>query len=225
MSGARVDGDLIFGGGRFQHLNVDPEYWEASRKVAIDASNSDVNGAFVVCCNFEAHGAVVLDNVTIGSNLNGAAGRFINSDNVAISAVGLTARNVSSTPGPDYPSQDTQVEVVLDFTTAQVQNNFVVKRAKFRGKDAKRHGFQGTGLAMRGGFVWTEVPLQQGAFLDLHGAYLGPLVDDTASWPAPGKLQIEGLIYSGLSSDRPQDVTSRLRWLRLRRDRRGKWFL
>ena len=49
---------------------------------------------------------------------------------MAINAFNLSASDVWLTPGPDYPSQDTQVDGVLNFTTAQVQNNFSVVRAK-----------------------------------------------------------------------------------------------
>jgi hypothetical protein len=215
LPSARVDGDLSFGGGRFQHPSADPEYWEGSKKDAIDAAGSEVRGDLIVCCDFEAHGAVDLINVTIGKTLMGQGGRFINPDNVAISALGLTAANVWLSPGPDYPSQDAQVDGFLDFTTAQVQNNFALNRAKFNGKPAERHGFQGTGLVVHGGFVWTEVTLQPGAFLDLRGAQLGGLLDDARSWPSPGKLLIDGLSYKGFGSDSPRDVASRLRWLRL----------
>jgi len=230
MPGARVDGDLSFGGGRFQHPAVEAEYWEANKKVAIDASNSEVKGDLNVCCDFEAHGAVDVDNATIGKSLDAMGGRFVNPDNQAISALSLTAANVYLVPGSDYPSQDTQVNGVLDFTSAQVQSNFVVNRAKFSGKPAEQHGFEGGGLVARGGLVWTEVTLEPGAFLDLRGAQLGGIIDDEGSWPSPGKLLIDGLSYKGLVSRRPRDAAaglnyneigealparSRLRWLAL----------
>ncbi|MBV8135554.1 MAG: hypothetical protein JO121_07930, partial [Deltaproteobacteria bacterium] len=146
MPGARVDGELCFGGGRFQHPNVDPEYWRAAEKVAIDASNSDVKDDLTVCCDFEAHGAVMLDNTTIGKNLTAIGGRFINPNNVALSAAGLSAANVTFAPGFEHPSEYPEVDGVLDFTTAQVNENFAVVRAKFHGKSLERHGFIGVGL-------------------------------------------------------------------------------
>ena len=102
----------------------------------------------------------------------------------------------------------------MDVTTAQVQNNFVVNHAKFREMPAEEYGCLLSGLAVHSGFVWTEVALQQGASLDLGGAHLGALADDAASRPAPRKLLTDGLIHSGIGSDSPQDVTSRL-WLRV----------
>ena len=157
---ARVDGELCFGGGRFQHPNVDPEYWRAAERVAIDASNSDVKDDLTVCCDFEAHGAVMLDNTTIGKNLTAIGGRFVNPNNVALSAVGLSAANVTFAPGFEHPSEDPEVDGVLDFTTALVHNNFALVRAKFHGKNLERHGFIGGGLDVGKGFVWREVALE-----------------------------------------------------------------
>jgi hypothetical protein len=229
MPGARVDGELSFGGGSFQHLDADPYFWEASMKIAVDVSNSEVKDDLIICCDFEAHGAVLLDNATIGRGLFGNGGRFINPDNVAISASSLSAASVTFAPSypsftPSYPSEDPEVDGVLDFTTAQVQNNFVVVRAKFHGKDREWHGFTGAGLDVGKGFVWREVTLENGAFLDLRGSHIGGgLCDDEKSWPIPGKLLIDGLTYEGFcgviraidQTASPTDAASRLKWLRL----------
>jgi hypothetical protein len=218
MLGARVDGELCFGGGSFQHLRADPEYWYASKKVAIDASNSVVKDDLTVCCDFEAHGAVDLDNATIGKALDGIGGRFINPDNVAISALSLNAANVIFAPGFERPSEDPEVDGVLDFTSARVETNFVVLHAKFKGRAFERHGFVGSGLDVGKAFVWKEVTLENRAFLDLRGSHLGALCDDEKSWPVPGRLLIDGLIYNGICGEEPAsptDAASRLKWLRL----------
>ena len=225
MPGARVDGELCFGGGRFQHPDADPDYWEASKKVAIHASNSEVKDDLTVCCDFEAHGAVVLDNTTIGKNLTAIGGRFINPNNVALSAVGLSAANVTFAPGFEHPSENPEVDGVVDFTTALVHNNFAFVRAKFHGRNLERHGFIGGGLDVGKGFVWREVTLENGAFLDLRGSHVGGLCDDEKSWPIAGKLLIDGLVYGGFCGEiptapieqtaSPTDAASRLKWLRL----------
>ena len=219
MYAARIDGELCFGGARVQHLKVDPEAWEADKKVAIDIVNSEIKGDLTMCCSFEANGGVIIDNSTIGRSFDALGGRFVNPGNVALEAVNVTvADNVLMMPSPTVPhylTEDFKADGVVDFTTAQVQGNFLVDHAKFSGKSTEQHGLRAQGLLVRGGFVWNAVTLQSGAFLDLRGAHLGTLLDDAGSWPSPGKLLIDGLIYNGIGSDSPRDVASRLRWLRL----------
>jgi hypothetical protein len=48
----------------------------------------------------------------------------------------------------------------------------------------------------------------------LRGASLGSLIDDPRSWPAPGKLVLEGLTYDQLGGP-AIDARSRLQWLAL----------
>ncbi|MGW6456801.1 hypothetical protein ACWF94_12895 [Streptomyces sp. NPDC055078] len=47
----------------------------------------------------------------------------------------------------------------------------------------------------------------------LRDARLGALIDAPASWPAPGNLDLEGLVYQRLGSTEPVGVKDRLRWL------------
>src|SRR5215472_7794495 len=57
--------------------------------------------------------------------------------------------------------------------------------------------------------------LENQALLDLGNAHFGGLIDDERSWPTPGKLLIDGLVYNSLGPDTPRDARSRLKWLRL----------
>ncbi|MFF3891285.1 hypothetical protein [Streptomyces sp. NPDC001914] len=52
----------------------------------------------------------------------------------------------------------------------------------------------------------------------LRDAQVGALVDDTASWPTEGQLDIEGLVYKRLGSATPLSVKDRLTWLALDRE-------
>ncbi|MFK4149329.1 hypothetical protein [Streptomyces sp. NPDC004065] len=49
----------------------------------------------------------------------------------------------------------------------------------------------------------------------LRDATVGALVDDAATWPAAGRLDIEGLVYRRLGSVAPLSVKDRLAWLAL----------
>ncbi|MCX5036467.1 hypothetical protein ACFWFH_07890 [Streptomyces coelicoflavus] len=49
----------------------------------------------------------------------------------------------------------------------------------------------------------------------LRDARVGALVDDSATWPADGRLDIEGLVYQRLGSTTPLSLKDRLAWLAL----------
>ena len=50
-------------------------------------------------------------------------------------------------------------------------------------------------------FTWRNVILQNGARLDLRDASVEALLDDEQSWPAPGRLIIDGFTYNALESE------------------------
>lgn len=52
----------------------------------------------------------------------------------------------------------------------------------------------------------------------LRDAQVGALVDDSSTWPEPGRLDIEGLVYKRLGSVTPLSVKHRLDWLALDRE-------
>ena len=211
MSGARIEGDLTLGPGRFQHLKDDPDFWEAGKKVAIDVSSSEIKGGLALCA-MKADGAFIIDDSTIGKTLTATGAQFTNPGNLALSAVNLVVGNNVEM----YPyGRDFEADGLVDFTTAQVQGNFVVIGAKFRGAPDHEHGFRAGGLVVRGGFVWKDVTLENDALLDLGNAHFGGLLDDEHSWPTPGKLLIDGLVYNSFGPDTPRDASSRLKWLRL----------
>ncbi|MBI4337235.1 MAG: hypothetical protein HY683_05350, partial [Chloroflexi bacterium] len=58
--------------------------------------------------------------------------------------------------------------------------------------------------------------VQMDGALNLMYAHVGPLVDDRGSWPASGKLLLEGFEYAALAGDdTPKSARERLDWLRL----------
>jgi hypothetical protein len=210
MPGARI-GELGLGPGVFQLQKDDSGFWEAHKEVAIDLSSSEIRGDLALCA-IEADGAFIFDNSTVGRNLTAKGGHFTNPGDIAFSAVNaIVGNNVEMYPyGGDF-----EADGMVDFTTAQVQGNFVVIGARFRGAPDHDHGLRAGGLVVRGGFLWQNVTLENGAILDLGNARFGGLLDEERSWPTPGKLLIDGLTYEHFGSDTPRDIASRLKWLRL----------
>jgi hypothetical protein len=80
--------------------------------------------------------------------------------------------------------------------------------------------FQGEGgvnaerASIAGTFYWTDIKHTPTTTLDLENAHAGAIWDDEASWPAPGKLVINGFIYGEIAGG-PDNAPSRLRWLAL----------
>jgi hypothetical protein len=100
---------------------------------------------------------------------------------------------------------------------------------KFLGAAGDRLGFNGSEMSVARTFIWRHVTMQNGAQCDLRDASVGLFLDDWDSWPAPGKLLIDGLTYNSLSaavydsdnghhrdaSEGINSVDSRLKWLAL----------
>ena len=51
--------------------------------------------------------------------------------------------------------------------------------------------------------------------LSLNGATARVVVDEPASWPAPGNLNLDGFVYDGFALGAPTSAKARLAWLRL----------
>jgi len=89
----------------------------------------------------------------------------------------------------------------------------LVQDATFSGAPNEQHGFDLIGSSVRI-FGWLNVTLNNGASVDLREASLGSLIDEPRSWPAPGKLELDGLTYDQLGGP-AIDARSRLQWLAL----------
>ena len=70
---------------------------------------------------------------------------------------------------------------------------------------------------IKGGLFWRSIVNPERATLNLTNASVGALVDDVESWPAPGKLILDGFVYERILGG-PRDVQSRLEWLACQKD-------
>jgi hypothetical protein len=208
LPGARVDGTLSFGAGRFHRSAASPE--EGNLPAALDLHEAAVKGGAVMCCGFEAHGAVILDRAIVGY-LGCTGGHFINPGGPALTALSATVQ------GDVYLSEqeaygDFEADGMVQFVIAHVGGLFYVHRAKFLGAPEVPHGLDATGLTAKN-FIWQKIDHQNSAELNLNNATVETLGDDEQSWPAPGRLTLDGFAYTVLGP--PTDAASRLRWLAL----------
>jgi hypothetical protein len=209
-----IDGDLSARGGHFTHSAVEPhETEEASFKKALDLESARIGGDVWLCYGFEADGAVDLITTTIGTSVV-FSGTFNNPNNIAIVAHGLV---VASEVFFGAPFGKIHVNGSAYIIEARVGATVVVQDATFSGAPNEGngsygsvHGFYASGMSARELLSWHNVALENGAVLNLDGASVGGLNDDPHSWPAPGKLSIDGFRYERLF-----DTRSRLRWLAL----------
>ncbi len=216
-----IDGDFDARGGDFTHSKVEPQETEAEElewKMALDLESARIGGDVWLCCGFEADGGVDLITATIGKSLT-LSGTFNNPRNYAIIAAGLvTASDVFF--GGFVGKIHVYGSVVL--LGARVGGAMVVQDATFSGAPTPIElggpspargffGFLALGMSAKI-FFWQNVVLENGAALNLDGASVESLLDDPLSWPAPGKLSVDGFTYEHLGV---ADAPSRLRWLSL----------
>jgi hypothetical protein len=212
LSGAHVGGDAGFGSSHFQTSKAPLIDARAMPEAALTLQNAVIGGELYLCCGFESKGPVELSGATIKGNLDAFGAHFAAPAGVAIKALSVMIDgNVAF--GLLDSVQPTKVDGLLDFTSASVGNNFLVRDTTFTGTAGSSYGLLAPQLSMHGGsFIWQKVELNGGS-LDLTAATVGLMVDDEASWPAPGKLIINDFVYTDLAP--PDDARSRLRWLAL----------
>ena len=61
-------------------------------------------------------------------------------------------------------------------------------------------------------FFWQDVQVAAGS-VHMPSAHVGDLVDELASWPADGRLYLDGFTYDRITRNAPVDAETRLAWL------------
>jgi hypothetical protein len=134
----------------------------------------------------------------------------------------------------------------LSFDRASVQGSVFLRRLKSSGvvrmsnaqiehsldcRGATLPALYCPNMKLRGDLTWTSIENPKETQLNLATASILNLRDDKASWPSPGKLILDGLVYeqlslhppssaeqlaiSNLSDALPLDADERIAWLRL----------
>jgi hypothetical protein len=225
---SRIGLDLDCGGAQLEYAKNPAEPVLNRMKTTLYAYLIQVGGNLWLNRGFESHGGVSLGGAKIGANLHFDSGRFINPNNVAISVPGAGIDGVVFLDSFGSGG-DVEVNGTANFAYDRIGDSFIVNHAQFIGAPGDQHGFIGTGMSVVRAFTWRNITLRNGALLDLGDASVGALLDDEQSWPAPGKLIIDGFTYNDLSSETEDhldksaqkaandrnSVENRLRWLAL----------
>lgn len=169
----------------------------------IDGDRSVVDGDLIL--GGGNYGPTSLFRAEIDGSLDCSGGQFLKGDD-PLSIIEATIKGDASF------HEGFTINGVVDMRLAQVGRGLSFNHARFTGTgdsglDAERAHIDGT-------LYWVAITHTPRTELDLANARAGTLWDDRSSWPAPGRLFLEGFVYGDFSGG-PTDGPSRLRWLAL----------
>ncbi len=218
---SRIDGDFNCSGGSFTHsAEQGQEFW-ASERPALFLGVARIQGPVWLNAGFKADGAVDINGVTCDGVF--CSGRFFNPGNHAIFG---SSANVSGPVllGGYGPLGAFEATGLVQFDNAKIGGVMYASGAKFLGSRSESHGFSANAMTSDGALIWQNITLQNGATLDLRGSSVNGLIDDEASWPAPGRLAIDGFVYHDFYGG-PVDAASRLKWVSLASGQHPPWLV
>jgi hypothetical protein len=129
------------------------------------------------------------------------------------SAADTISAQESSIGGDATFAQDFTTDGVVYMRLARVGRSMSFNHAHFVGLGDS--GLDAERAVIAGGLYWVDISHTAQTMLDLENASVASLFDNRASWPAPGKLNLDGFTYSEFGGDSPADAPERLKWLSL----------
>jgi hypothetical protein len=219
LLGAQISGNLECNGGKFKNPGGP----------ALNADRITVKGNVLLHNGFVAEGEVDLPGAQVGNNFACDAGMFKNSGAMALNADSINVRGFA------FFRAGFCADGEVNLLSAQIGDNLecdggtfknsggnalTADRINVQGDILLRDGFSADGnvrladSVTKGTIAWTGVRGPERASLDLSNASAGAILDDKASWPAAGKLNLDGFVYDHLASG-VTDTKNRLAWLAL----------
>jgi len=220
FDGAIISGGFLCENGHFKYVSGSKsDFWE-SQKPALSLGGAHVDAAISLCCGFRSVGAVMMATAKM-NGLFTYGGDFENPGRMTLSLDGATVNSYAlignwEAFGHKWPGMISRGLVLFD--QAKIAAWLRAEGAQFLGMPNEVHGFEALGMSVGGVMVWLDDNLENGAILDLRAASTQVFVDNRRSWPQPGKLQIGGFTYQGISDGydaRPSNARTRLEWLSL----------
>ncbi len=205
LLGAQIAGVLSCIGGDFKRF-VGAE----GSGTALDLDRAIIEGSVFLGRGFRAEGEVRLLGAQIGSNLECDGGEFRNAilsaetakeGGAALRAEGAVINGRVSL-GPDF-----RADGAVRLLRTKIKDDLSCSGGKFRGE------MSASGAVVGGTLFWRGIVGPEDVNLDLSGASVGTLSDDANSWPAKGRLHVDGFVYGGISTPSLDSTKSRLGWL------------
>ena len=221
---AVITGDLNCIGGRFCNPKNKRAEDKKEKSAALKANGLKINGSVFLSEGFRADGKVDLIDATIGGNLECNCGEFVNRADVALDAERLKVNgNIFMCEGcwqRKIPIEVRTFKAVgeVKLIGAVVGGSVDCKGASFAGDEPKfTSKVSLNGATINRELVWTKIVSPEQAKLNLQFARVVKISDDEKSWPGPGNLFLNGLVYDEIDFDTdqtPQTGVSRfsLRW-------------
>jgi hypothetical protein len=215
-----LNGSLVSGGTSFPeavvrlygatitgHLECTETVFCNPGRTAIDATRVTVGGSLSLW-NLRANGTVRLFGATISGNLNCEGGRFCNPSKVALDA---SLVNVGGNVElGNYLSCPFRAKGLVNLVGGNIRGSLNLHHAHFSGQGL--NGLNARGVAVSGVLDWRAITTNCETIFNLSGARVGQLADDKKSWPQPGKLDLDGFVYTAIFNG-PMDAKARRCWL------------
>ncbi len=218
--GCHFDGAINLAAARTREITLNSSRIVPSDKRAIYAAGARIDGAFNMRNGFHAKGEVRLAGAEIAGMLACMSGRFENPGGYAIYAA--EAKIHSNV----YLRDGFEARGSVSFFGAEIGRELQCWGGKFIEREGRALSLRmvkiGDTLRLRAQTSddpgsTRDLPTTFDGMVDLRGAKLGALEDDEASWPKPGNLRLDGLVYDRFDGVAPVDAKVRGRWLRLQK--------
>jgi hypothetical protein len=176
----------------------------SSASSAIVADLAEVTGDLAV--RYGTHASLSAFRTKVTGSLDCTGSTFTAGGGIGVNAV-------ETTIGSDAVFHDGfTTDGMVDFRLARIGQSLSFHDARFTGEDDT--GLDAERAVVGGALYWVEITRTARTRLDLENAKAASLWDDEQSWPAPGKLDVDGFVY-GQFSGGPADAKARLAWLHL----------
>lgn len=157
---------------------------------------------------FTAKGEVRLRSAEIGGDVSCVGATFENAQGIAFNAEGLRVRG-DVVLGDEFVAKG-EVRLI----GAQIGADLVCVNALFEPESPEAKAFNAERMNVQGLFMWRLERAPVGV-VNLGHAHVGGLVDNARSWPAPGKLDLDGFTYDSFAWNAPVAWRERRTWLEL----------
>jgi hypothetical protein len=199
LRGARVGGDLVLDGAVLRHDHAE----------ALVAERMSVRGN-VQFRGAQMQGTLALPGARIGGDLDLVGARLSRREGEALTA---DAIDVSG----DLILRRVVIEGAASAVSARIGGDLDASGARISAPGLVALNLNRANIA--GAFFLRQEASVSGA-LSLVGTQMGAMVDEPASWPAPGDLLLNRCLYAAIVGG-PLDADARLDWLA--RQDPGRW--